>query len=521
MDSKRNIVLGVCLLVLVGLAPTSAQVCPYNVPACTCNENIVSCFQLQEIPPLTNASNVTFITAAIFDTGNITSVNNGSLPPGLITLEFTGHPLTNISDDAFENSAETLTGLTINKSNLGRLPKALLNLTHLASLTIGDTHIDAWDDDILLHIANTLTVLSLPNVGLQKWPMWFSYFPLLTAAELSRNTLSSVPEDAFIYINNTLLSLKLKQCNFTGIPEALSSLSNLTLLDISGNNIDDGQVEELANLPFTRVIKELYLDSTELTRIPDLYNMTSLLKLFLERSQIQNSTASLLPRSVTTLYLASNNLTAVPYDIDDLHNLLIVNLKLNAITEVSFDMFPTRLISLDLSLNQLNKIAKAIESDSSLLETLYLDHNPLTEIEPSAFKNLVSLTQLDLRFTRLTRLPLALSSLKQLSTLQMSNVTSLSCPSPPPESLVKWLRSSGSVIIYGDCNSGISIHDYLTIWATTRATTQRKYPTGSGGPYDITTLGNTSTTDNADAHKPWLLQIFSCLLLLLSTGYYT
>lgn len=393
-------------------------------------------------------------------------------------------------------------------------------MTHLASLTIADTHIDAWDDAILLHIAKTVTELSLSNVGLQKWPEWFSYFHLLTAAELSRSTLSSIPEDAFIYINNTLLNLKLKQCNFTGIPEALSSLSNLTLLDISGNSIDDEEVEDLASLPFTSVIKELYLDSTGLTRIPDFFNMTSLLKLFLERSQIKNSTASLLPRSVTTLYLVSNDLTAVPYDIDDLRNLLIVNLALNAITDVSFDMFPTRLISLDLSQNQLTKITKATSADHSLLETLYLHHNPLTEIASTAFKNLVFLTQLDLRFTRLTVLPLALQSLKQLGTLLMSNITSLSCTSPPPEGLVEWLRSSGSVIIYGNCNNGISINDYLTIWAPTRATTQWKYPTGSGGPYDITTLGKTSTTDNAAAHKPWLLQIFSCLLLLFLAGFY-
>lgn len=174
-----------------------------------------------------------------------------------------GNPLTNISDDAFATSSTTLNIIFIARAAFRQLPKALLQLQNLTSLSIRDTKIDFWDEETLKHIGLSLRFLHLVNVSLSSWPSWVSSFSSLTDISFRHNPLMFVPGDAFTSYEDTLQYLDLYCTGLTQIPPTVN-LSRLTFLDLSFNNISEITSDRLSSS-----LQSLFLNSNNITKITD------------------------------------------------------------------------------------------------------------------------------------------------------------------------------------------------------------------------------------------------------------
>lgn len=411
--------------------------------------------------------------------GNITSITNGSLPRGLSEIHIFGHPLTNLSDDAFDNSATMLQNLEIIDAQFMEIPRAILNLPLLLDLHIADTPLQHWNDSTLDHLAKNITYLTFSNVGLLAWPRSISNFHLLLSLDLSGNLLKTIPDDAFSSLIGPLIELSLENTGLTHVPTALSVPTILRSLNISGNKfVDETELEKLSLFPVGTYLSHLYLLSVGLTRILNFSNMTKLIEINLSNNNISDSTAGSFPPSLAKLSLANNQLSSVPTSLSSLTGLGYLDLSFNQISEIPVGSLPSTIAALDLSNNKFNIITNTTFTNLSYLFNLWLVHNPISTISPWAFADVPMLMFLYLDYTDLTEIPLALAKLSAYGNFMigLDNIPSLACPSPIPMELNAWYNTLNSIVIYGNCKNGQSIADYFstnhyTLPTTTPTTT--------------------------------------------------
>ncbi|BFZ13418.1 hypothetical protein BsWGS_16457 [Bradybaena similaris] len=462
VDSRRSLHL-VLLLGLACIVQTLAQVCPYSDPRCSCIDTNIICTGLQEIPPLNPGIRVGEFLHLTFERGNISSIPNNSLPPGLTAISLLENPFTNINVDAFNTSAPTLFTLTIRGAAFNSLPAAVKKLTKLVFLDISDTSIQIWDAATVKQIAASLASLRLTNVGLSAWPSWISDFHLLITVDLSWNSLKSIPDDAFSSLKDKITSLILSHADLTHVPQALSTLSRVSILDLSYNTFTNlSEFDRITEAPFAQKEFHLYLDSVGLTRIPNFSKVTGLRSIRLTFNAIQDVPAGSLPSSLTSLDLSNNILSSVPRDVASMSNLAILYLSNNLITVIEPNTIPTRLIMLDLSFNSLTSITNTTFKNLKILIALYLNENPISTISNSAFSDLVLLQSILISSSRLTEIPLAFTQLRPPVYLLFTSTRPLSCPCPTPQQLVQWYTShTGPLLILDSCSNGESVDYYL------------------------------------------------------------
>ncbi|BFZ13414.1 hypothetical protein BsWGS_16453 [Bradybaena similaris] len=440
MASVRSLHI-VMLTGVMGIGQTMGQVCPYTDPKCTCAlyYNWVTCTGLQQIPPVNRGANVTYIQYLQLEDGNITSISKNSLPSGLIIFFIKGHPLTNISDDVFDHSADTLASVYISGAKFNKLPTALKGLNTLSDLGLADTPIQVWDAATLKHIAATVETLELINVGLSAWPSWISDFHLLRTIHFSSNSLKPIPDDAFSSITDTLTSLTLENTGWTEIPQALSTLTNLNHLDLSFSNFTDvsTEVERIIGFPFAQKLSYLSLVAVGSPKIANFSNLTSLRLIRLDYNTISDVPVGSLPLSLSSLLLSNNILTSVPKDVANMFGLHTLDLNNNLISEIEPRAFPSSLTYLGLDANNLTIIDNTAFKNLSLLRNLRLDNNPIAVISPAAFSDLVSLVTLSIIETHLTEIPLAFTRLSSKIDITFNTTQPLSCPCPAPNDLVQ------------------------------------------------------------------------------------
>ncbi|CAG5122435.1 unnamed protein product [Candidula unifasciata] len=487
--TERTRILQIVFIQVVCAMSMATQICPYNtsfeyevfpqlqLPAsvskvdvatltktCKCVYDTLTCSSLDNLAPLYTGADALNITSFNLWNGNITSISRNSLPPGLNSIYFYDHPMTNISDDAFYSSAQTLNSLTIIGARFRQLPKALLVLTNLTSLQIQQTPKQDWDDSILQHIIANVTHLILKNVGLNKWPASISSCHTLVNLDLSDNPLKTIPQQAFLSFAYTLKELDLGHTALTQIPIALSSLQNLTTLDLGGlalNNAHD--VEKLASMPFGDHLMFLNLESSQLKTILNFSSFTNLTAVMLNNNSISDATSGSFPFSLSDLFLANNHLSSVPTSVADLPHLASLYLSHNQITSIEPDSLPPSLTRLDLTYNKIKVITNTSFVNMTNLSYLQLSSNPISTIDPSAFLDLVSLKNLGLGDIPLTEIPLFMATLPRDIDLYMIIYDRIPCPCPPPQELVDWMKLSNETVNFSvDCDSYISIELYLT-----------------------------------------------------------
>lgn len=257
--------------------------------------------------------------------GGITRLPGNSLPPGMRTFNVTGHPLTNISDDAFHNSANTLRVLRVKNGAFRQLADALKHLNNLTTLEISGTYIENWRQDIMQHMANSLNTLWLDKVGLSSWPSWIYFFHSLKSIRISDSPLILLPESAFSSVEDTLEELYLLRTKLTQLPST-ANISGLTQLDLEFNeNISQISADRLS--PNIQYLNVMFNNLTELTdtSFPNNSSITELNLSFNPIIRISHSAFKPLIR-LRVLTLNFIRVTEFPLAVTSLTNLATLSL---------------------------------------------------------------------------------------------------------------------------------------------------------------------------------------------------
>ncbi|CAG5133276.1 unnamed protein product, partial [Candidula unifasciata] len=350
------------------------------------------------------------------------------------------------------------------------IPAALTHLKALMSLSIQDTQILQWDVDMMKHIGSTLMYLTLDNVSLTSWPDWIQYCPHLQTLEMT-SSFKSIPDNAFDKQTNTLTSLQLLNGNLTETLLTFSKLSALTSLVLDYNNIS--KISKLPNfgilssisIQYNRLSDATHLsdvlrsvsnsltylqaEGNQLNSFPDLSFITKLQSVFLSHNLISDTSSGSISPAVTYLEAENNNIRSLAGFLSGAINLKYLRLMGNSVTSLSGDNIPSNVSEFDISRNLITELTDTSFPVNTVMDSLWLDYNPISKISTAAFSCLTNLDSLSLKGTRLTRLPLALRSLTGLYTLEMSDSSYLVCTC-----LEKPLRSwylSRPLACFGDC----------------------------------------------------------------------
>lgn len=393
-------------------------------------------------------------------TNNITRIPAGSLPKYLRTFTAFGNPISTIDDSAFSDSASTLEVLHLSNFRFRRIPDAFLNLTRLKEISFYDANILDWNINVMKNIAGSVITLDLQNVGLVGWPTWIQYFLNLTTLSLDNSDISSIPDQALDMLSSSLTTLSLNNNSLTSIPKAVSTLTALRWLLLSYNNIKDTtwlpQVSSIATLylnynqlfnatqlslslrPSAGTLTELDIIGNRLVDIPDLSFLKLIYGLDFTYNQISYSQIGPLPDTIYELNLGNNLLPRIPGVYQRLPNINYLSMSFNFVTELQAADFPAWISNVDLSFNYIVELTDTSFPRGSIITVLNLNNNPIATISNNAFNNLLQLTELIMRNTKISRLPIGLSVLTNIEIFEVDGSTDLVCTCME-KSLAPWI----------------------------------------------------------------------------------
>ncbi|XP_076759152.1 podocan [Xylocopa sonorina] len=198
-------------------------------------------------------------------------------------------------------------------------------------------------------------------------------FPKLTHLDLSKNGIGVMHID---FLPNTLTHIDISDNRNAKL--SLNDASNL--LSLTVNNIEDIRTEKRFN----------GFPSLNLTRLTNLSLVNNKIYTIDDRAFKNMS-------SLRYLNLSHNSLEMIPTSIKYL-NLTVLSLACNSITHLTSDSFSNLvyLRELSFSVNMIKEVHVNTFQDLSLLETLYLDDNRLTNLPAGWCNSMTKLRHLDL-----------------------------------------------------------------------------------------------------------------------------
>lgn len=445
--------------------------CPYK--ECDCYYQSVQCGDrnLTAMPRIVD-TNFTTIAVLIVDNNGITTIPAGRLPANLPALSFRNNPLATIDDTALDSSSTTLSSMYFSNTRLTRIPNAFGHLHALTYLSISGAAIVDWNENAIKNMGSTLLTLHLEHVGFTTWPTWLQPFSKVRTLMISGTTISFIPDNAFDNLINTLTSVTLTNNSLTAIPKALSKLTKLNMLylehnlilniawfpssnvlstvHLNGNGISDAvQLAQLLHAS-SKTLSDLDITNNKLTTMPDISFLTLIQSIDLSHNAISDTTSAAVPPHMRYLNLGNNSLKTVPHILASLVNVTIILLSSNSIKEIHATDFHLQTVSVDVSHNLITALTDTSFHENSKITRLLLGNNPITQISSGSLKNLPNLATLELQSTQLTRMPLSLSNLKKIKTIDVSNSTSLVCTCTE-SSLKSWVTKLKEGSVLGTC----------------------------------------------------------------------
>ncbi|CAG5124718.1 unnamed protein product [Candidula unifasciata] len=293
--------------------------------------------------------------------------------------------------------------------------------------------------------------------------------------------MSSIPDDAFETMHH-LTSLTLDGNKLSVVPKALSGITTLQSLDISncfisditwlpksslltslslgGNKLSNATHVSNALLPYAKSLSEVDFHDNQLTSIPDLHFLAVGYSLNLAGNLLSNIKTTTFPTKLDEIDLTSNLFSFIPSFMSTLLFVSTLSMSSNHVTALRSTDFISNILYIQLDRNLITELADTSFPDNCSIISLVLDYNPLTAISPSAFKSLINLTYMSLQNSHLTRLPLALASLKKLNTFDISGSQYLVCTCMEKD-LAHWVVSTMSEYsVNGNCGN-TSIYDFF------------------------------------------------------------
>ena len=278
--------------------------------------------------------------------------------------------------------------------------------------------------------------------------------PHLEILKTYGNDISDINPQAFSGI--PLKELLLSSNNLQSISDIIYP-SSLTHLSADFNRITSISVFQFRNPNFNS-LRRLYLSFNPISSIDSdaFSHLTSLRVLTLMAIHVTSLDFSL-PSSLRQLILSDTPITSVSSHVfSNLQDLKYLYLDFNDLTSIDGISFPSSLRHLYLEYNPISSIPSDAFSQLTDLRTLSLSGTQLTSIDGLSLPS--SLETLDLHDTRLTHLPMTISSLTNLASLRLDRVPALSCSCGEAASFLQ----NGGVSVRGDCEDGTSIEDFVT-----------------------------------------------------------
>nr|GEY33294.1 leucine-rich repeat-containing protein [Tanacetum cinerariifolium] len=280
------------------------------------------------------------------------------------------------------------------KSLSGLFPDSLKNLTHLKVLNLGHNTISGYIPPFVGCLGQ-LETLSLHNNSFDgELPLSLMNCTKLSLLDLGANKLiGSIP----VWIGKNLsrlYALSLKSNNFSGaIPPQICQLVSLQILDLSFNNLQGTIPSCVHNLTsmvqkglFTEQNLHHYSSSINLARGSFINDDNYIDHMLIEWQGRVNEFSRTLGL-VKTVDLSNNNLKGkIPYELTNLHGLLVLDLSHNALVgEIPRDVGQmTELLTLNLSRNFFSGKIPSTMSQMDRLNDLDVSYNNLRGRVPSS-----------------------------------------------------------------------------------------------------------------------------------------
>lgn len=200
----------------------------------------------------------------------------------------------------------------------------------------------------------------------------YSKAPDIVSLNLSRNLSLDVPRD-FIESCTSLRDIKFNNNEARKLPPSLGRARKLTMLDASNNRLESLDNAELDAL---KGLLKLNLANNHLVKLPTYFGTY---------------------KNLRTLNLSSNYLDSFPDFICELENLVDLDLSFNSISVLRDDVGALRSV-----------------------ERFVITNNRLSGVLPDAFKELVSLRELDIKYNAITSIDI-ISELPKLEVLSVDH----------------------------------------------------------------------------------------------------
>lgn len=306
-----------------------------------------------------------------------------------------------IDTNAFEDLENVTVRLFLQENNFtDGLPEAVASLRRLTHLSFN--YIPILSPDVLGNISSSLEHLSIGLESLSHFD-WNQLQQLvhLNTLKVSGLLFGNIPKGAFSGLESSLEFLEISSSNFNSSLEAICSLVYLQALTLTSSHVEDILRLIPPCAPSLNSTWMLKLQSVPFALFPDWFHtfpkLTSLEVSYNDKLQFISDEAVPVGNQVTELILRKNKLRQIPFVVQNMANLEMLDLSSNKILLVQT--------------NDLGNLTK--------LKRLILSSNPIVDISAHAFDLLPSLRHLGLAHTNLTDLPRALLALQNIMTVDM------------------------------------------------------------------------------------------------------
>ncbi|XP_046406866.1 leucine-rich repeat and death domain-containing protein 1-like [Ischnura elegans] len=335
------------------------------------------------------------------------------------------HSLSNIPEDLFRGTSETIEALVISETSIINLPRNIFS--HFYSLT-----------DLILMQNKLKAVPSLVNLT------------ELQSLDISGNEVDHLDENLFISKEN-LREINLSKNNLSQFPTSLCELENLEILNAEDNRFQHLDLQCLAlmrsisvislggnhllELQGTVVLKGMLIYNENIEETPGQEEISPLFskpnehEMATDVSQHEDSLDSsdesyLFP--LGSFDGSNNNLSWLPENIfSDMINLWNLDLSSNKITVLPTNLFRSNemLSDINLSNNLISNISESFFSKNRELENFNISGNSISTLGENFFFGLLRLKKIDLSHNMIEYLPekilLPLKEAKKLVFLNM------------------------------------------------------------------------------------------------------